>query len=442
MSQARFRMKLTPEEKALLNGEKGKTIQKVMKALVRYGEALGAERFVDIEGSGHFAIPFAIPGIGPRLEMLDELVEAGLKTKYPFTLDPKAPLDFENLGLTTEQEQAFLAMFKDQARYDGRMRQLGLQDEDAYTCTPYLSQVGNIPKPGAVLAWSESSCVVYANSVLAARTNRNATLMDLLSNLVGKTPLAGLLTDEGRRATWLIEVRTATLPQAQLLGAAIGMKVIEDVPYIVGLDRFLGRGLSERTIDYLKEMGAACAAIGAVGLYHVENITPEAIDQGVELLVSGHRFYAIDDQHLQELMSSYPVMWKDRNATPWKCVIGCPHLSLRQLHWWTDHISDALQAWGQSRVAVETILCAAPQVLRAFEADRKAYERLARAGVKLSPTCGEVYMDNHLVACQPVITNSNKLRAFTTARMLLDEELVESIVSGRVEGGGAHGTSV
>jgi hypothetical protein len=101
-----------------------------------------------------------------------------------------------------------------------------------------------------------------------------------------------------------------------------------------------------------------------------------------------------------------------------------------------------LQAWGQFRVAVETILCAAPQVLRAFEADRKAYERLARAGVKLSPTCGEVYMDNHLVACQSVITNSNKLRAFTTARMLLDEELVKVIVSGKVEGGDAHGKNV
>jgi predicted aconitase len=81
--------------------------------------------------------------------------------------------------------------------------------------------------------------------------------MDLLSNIVGKTPLAGLLTDEGRRATWLVEVKTARLPHPQLLGAAIGRKVVEDVPFIVGLDRFLGSGLSKETLDYLQEMGDA-----------------------------------------------------------------------------------------------------------------------------------------------------------------------------------------
>lgn len=427
-------MKLTPEQQEMLDGKHGPTLQKVMKTLVLYGQALGAERFVDIEGDGHFAIPFAIPGIGPRLEMLDELVEAGLKTKYPFTLDPKAPLDFENLGLSPGQEQAFDEMFRNQERYDEGMQQLGLRDKEAYTCTPYLPQVGNIPERGTILAWSESSCVVFANSVLGARTNRNATIMDLLSNLVGKTPLTGLLTDGGRQATWLVEVRTSKLPHPQLLGAAIGMKVLEDVPYVVGLDQFLGSGLSEETVDYLKEMGAACAAIGAVGLYHIENITPEAVEQKTDLLVPEHKVYIINDKELQDLMASYPVMWADKDAKPKKCLIGCPHLSLRELRWWTDHIYDALQARGQSQVAVETILCAAPHVLRAFKADEEAYERLKRAGVKLSATCAEVYMDNPLCAREPVITNSNKLRAFTTARMFLDEQLLDVMAGGEIGG--------
>jgi len=153
-------MKLSREEQDMLEGGQGPTLQKVMQSLVFYGEALGAERFVDVEWGGHFAIPFAIPGLGPRVEMLDELVEAGLKTTHPFTLDPRAPLDFENLDLTAEQEQAFLEMFRNQARYDQRMRQLGLRDEEAYTCTPYLPEVGNAPERDAILAWSESLVTV------------------------------------------------------------------------------------------------------------------------------------------------------------------------------------------------------------------------------------------------------------------------------------------
>ena len=82
--------------------------------------------------------------------------------------------------------------------------------------------------------------VVYANSVLGARTNRNSGILELLSGIVGKTPEFGFITDEGRRAKWLVEVKTSKLPTAQVLGSAIGMKVIEEVPYIVGLDKLLG----------------------------------------------------------------------------------------------------------------------------------------------------------------------------------------------------------
>ena len=141
-------MKLTQEEQDILQGKQGLTMQKVMQTVVLYGEALNAERLVDIEGDGHFVISFATSGIAPPLEMLDELVAAGLKTKHPFTLDPKAPLDFENLGLSAELEQALEKMYQGQARYDERMLQLGLRDADAYTCNPYLPEVGNIPKRG------------------------------------------------------------------------------------------------------------------------------------------------------------------------------------------------------------------------------------------------------------------------------------------------------
>jgi hypothetical protein len=425
-------MILTQDEQNILDGNQGSTLQKVMRTLVLYGEALEAERFIDIDWGGHFSIPFALPGVGPRLEMLDELAEAGLKTTQPFTLDPRAPGDFETLGVTQEQKELFQDMLRDQPAYDERMLQLGLRDKDAYTCTPYFPEVGNIPPQGAVLAWSESSCVVYANSVLGARTNRNSSIIDILSNIIGKTPLTGFLTEEGRQANWLVEVKTNKRPNPQLLGAAIGMKVLEDVPFITGLDSFLTPRLEPATIDFLKEMGAACAAIGAVGLYHVKNITPEAIKHGNKLLRPDYRTYTIDDQELDALFSSYPVMWEDRQAEPRKCMIGCPHLSLKELYWWTDNICDVLQAAGRKQVAIETLMCAAPQIIQKFKEDEKEYSRLKRTGVKLTDTCPEAYMNNRLCAREAVVTNSNKFRAFTTARMYLDHDLIQVIVGGKV----------
>ena len=425
-------IKLTQEERDILRGKQGPTMQKVMKTVVLYGKALGAERLVDIEGGGHFVIAYAIPGIAPSMEMLDELVAAGLKTKSPFTLDPKPPLDFENWWLNPEQVQLLKQMYQDQERYDERMLQLGLRGPDACTCTPYLPQVGNVPKRGDILAWSESACAIFANSVLAARTNRHGAIMDLLCGIAGKTPLAGLLTDEGRRATWLIEVNTDKLPLPQLLGAAIGMQVLADVPFIVGLDRFLGPGLNKETRDYLHEMGAACATAGAVGLFHVENITPEAIDYGRDLLVPNHETYSIDDRQLEDLLASYPVMWTDKDAKPDKGFIGCPHISLQQLYWWTKKIHSGLQARGQRRLAVKVTMCAAPQVLQTFKSDAEARQKLEGAGVKLSAGCPMQLFDNNLSAGEAIVTNSNKLRAYTAARFFPDEELVEILVSGEI----------
>ena len=100
-------MNLTPEEREILEGARGSTYQKVMKTLVLYGKALGADRFADIEGPGHFSIPFCIPGVGARLEMLDELAEAGLSAKFGFTLDPCSPLDFDNLANTGSPESIY-----------------------------------------------------------------------------------------------------------------------------------------------------------------------------------------------------------------------------------------------------------------------------------------------------------------------------------------------
>ncbi|GAH58935.1 unnamed protein product, partial [marine sediment metagenome] len=178
----------------------------------------------------------------------------------------------------------------------------------------------------------------------------------------------------------------------------------------LNLNKILGAGMNEETRDYLHEMGTLCATAGAVGLYHVQNITPEAVDYGPKLLVPNHKTYAIDDRELDELLSSYPVLWPNKDAGPEKCFIGCPHLSMQQLYWWTDKIDRALEKESRKQLPVKTTICAAPQVLQKFKADEKAYKRLERAGVKLSVGCPMQLFDKDLSAGEAIVTNSNKLR--------------------------------
>ncbi|MBT2658360.1 DUF521 domain-containing protein [Bacillus sp. ISL-18] len=173
----------------------------------------------------------------------------------------------------------------------------------------------------------QKRAVVYANSVICAKSNRNSGVIELLCGILGKTPEFGFLTQEGRCAQWLVEVKTTKTPNPMLLGSAIGMKVVGDNPYITGLDQLLGTELNNTMKDYLKDMGAATASNGAVGLYHVENVTPEAIEQGRDLLVEGFKTYVIDDEELDRVMASYPVFADAALFTPG--IVSNNSLSLR-----------------------------------------------------------------------------------------------------------------
>ncbi len=301
---------------------------------------------------------------------MDQLIEANLRTEKPFTVDPR-PLDYENVKCNILEKLVFKIMYGKQEEYEKQLKKVGLKDSKAFTCTCYLDEVGNIPKKGDILAWAESSAVVYANSVIGARTNRNSGIIELLSGIIGKTPEFGFIEDEGRKATWLVQLRVSKLPNPQLLGSAIGMKVVEDVPYIIGLDEFLGSKLNDEVKDYLKDMGAACASNGAVGLFHAENITPEAKEEGRKLLVEDYKTYIIDDEELDRIMDSYPIMWKDKDARPKLCFIGCPHLSLSQIYKWTNDIAESLKAKGKRKVSIPTILTAAPDVVDEFKMIRR-----------------------------------------------------------------------
>lgn len=422
-------MQLTPQQQALLDGAQGETMAKVVKTLVMYGDTFGAQRMVPVTSQyGHTVISFGLAVMKPVYDLYDRLIEAGLTSGQKFTADPR-PLD-KNVPTSLLEDIVFRKiMYTQQARYEEQLRKLGITDDSGYTCTCYLDQVGNKPAKGDILSWAESSAVVYANSVLGARCNRNSGMLELMGSIAGFVPEFGLLTNEGRKAHWLVEVKCTRRPEAQLLGSAIGMKVMEDVPYVRGLDTWLGTELTDEACAYLKDFGAATASNGAVGLYHIENLTPEAREQGESLLREGYQTYVIDDAELERVKAAYPVIWKDPSAKPELCFVGCPHLTLEQLRDWTEKLSDALRQQGRLTVAVPTVFTAAPAVLKAFENTVEGY-KLQSMGVILSYICPLMYMNNPLCKKKAVITSSNKLRTYTSARYYTDAEILD-ILAGK-----------
>ncbi|MBQ4128258.1 MAG: DUF521 domain-containing protein [Ruminococcus sp.] len=422
-------MILTDKQQQILDGKQGEVMAKVMKTLVMYGEAFGAEKMIDVTAKhNHLVTSFGLKMITPVYDLMDKLIDAGAISQQTFSVDPR-PLD-KNVPANFLQKLIFNKfMYSKQDFYEDQLNKLGLMDKDAFTCACYMDEVGNKPEKGDILSWAESSAVVYANSVLGARCNRNSGIMDIMGSVAGCVPYFGLLTDEGRKASWVIKIETTKKPQAQLLGSAIGMKVMEDVPYVIGLDKFLGDELTDSACTYLKDFGAATASNGAVGLYHIENLTPEAKEQGKDLILEGAKEYIIDDAELERVKNNYPVIWKNKDAKPKLCFMGCPHMSLQQLKDWTDMVESALKEAGNKKVLIPTVFTAAPAVLEEFNKTQYA-ERLKNTGIITSYICPLMYMNNPLCAKMPVITSSNKLRTYTTARYYTDDEILAQITKG------------
>ena len=422
-------MYLTDEQQAILNGSKGETMAKVMKTLVMYGEAFDADKMVPITSEyNHLVTSFGLKMMKPVFDLMQQLIDAGVTSGQKFSVDPR-PLD-KNVPANFLMNFIFNNfMYSKQEDYEKQLKELGLMNEDAFTCTCYLDQVGNKPQKGDILSWAESSAVVYANSVLGARCNRNSGIMDIMGSIAGCVPNFGLLTDEGRKATWIVKVECENKPEAQLLGSAIGMKVMEDVPYIMGMEKWLGTELNDENCTYLKDFGAATASNGAVGLYHIANLTPEAKELGESLIAEGAQVYVIDDAELKRVQDSYPVMWKNADATPKLCFVGCPHMSFQQLVDWTNRVEEGLKASGNKKVLVPTVFTTAPAVRKEFEKTAD-YKRLTDMGIVLSSICPLMYMNNPLAGKMPVITCSNKLRTYTTARFYTEDEILVKITKG------------
>ncbi|NJD99340.1 DUF521 domain-containing protein [Thermococcus sp. LS1] len=291
-------MYLTKEEELILAGEYGYALQKAMEILVALGEIYGADRLIPIKSAQVAGVSYKNIG-DAGIEFLRDFANAGAKVSVYTTLNPAGIGDDEFM----EKQMEVLELY----------RKMGI--EVTSTCTPYYG--ANLPKFGDHLAWSESSAVSFANSILGARTNREGGPSSLAAAIVGKTPNYGLHLDENRKATVIISVdaNVRTFVDYAALGYHLGKILSNDVPYI--------KGLKPEMTEYLKEMGAAMAASGSIALYHVEGETPEYRDAITDKLET----ITVEDSDIRAVKEQFADDWSEIDMI----LIGCPHTSLAEV---------------------------------------------------------------------------------------------------------------
>ncbi len=376
-------MKLTDDEKAMLDGARGKACQKAMELLVRYGEALGCERFVDttnVAGVPGSTTPFLAnyykdrPGGPDKIFSYfdldsDELVDVpNVVTRSCHLQAGYDPDNWELLGASPEAA----ALSRSSEHYA-----VSHGIEILKTCTPYL--VGNVPAFGEHCAWMESSAVIYCNSVLGARTNTEGRESTSAAMLTGKIPDFGYHQDGNRLGTHLIEVRTPTesIMDWGMLGYFAGESVQEYIPVLNGLG-------TKPDLVRLKHFGAAAASSGGVEMYHLVGITPEAptllaacgANKSLERLVYG----PAERRAVYENLNA-----NGRDTSVDYVMLGCPHAALEQ-------IEDACRLLGGRRISENCRLWIFTSRAVRRLADAAGYTKIIRdaGGHVLTDTCSAI----------------------------------------------------
>ncbi len=299
----------------MLNGEHGEVLEKMFRLLVRLGDIYGADKMIPVGSVQVAGVSFKSIGM-PGLEFLEDYAKKGATVKVLTFLNP-AGMDMENW-----KELGFPEDFAEkQIRVMDAFREMGIVVTS--TCTPYLA--GNLPGFGEHIAWSESSAVSFSNSVIGARTNREGGPSALAAALCGLTPNYGLHLDKNRKPNVVVNVNAELKYNADFgaLGYHVGKIVKNKIPYF--------KGIKNANTDQLKALGAAMAASGAVALYHVENLTPEAHLMDIKGLESV-------DVGEPELKETYSQLNTGEN--PDIVILGCPHASLREISELADKLKE------------------------------------------------------------------------------------------------------
>ncbi len=306
-------MHLTKEEEKILDGEEGEVSERLFRLLVRLGDIYGAEKMIPVGSVQVAGVSYKSVG-DPGLAFLEDMASKGAKVKVLTYLNP-AGMDLENwekLGFPKD-------FAKNQIRVMDAFKKMGIVITS--TCTPYLA--GNLPRFREHIAWSESSAVSFSNSVIGARTNREGGPSALAAAICGRTPNYGLHLWEKRQPNVKInvDVNLDFSSDFGALGYFVGKQVKNKIPYFTGI--------KDANTDQLKALGAAMAASGAVALYHVENLTPEAD------LVEKDGLETINVSR-KELDETYEKL--NSGKDPDIVILGCPHASLREISTLADRL--------------------------------------------------------------------------------------------------------
>lgn len=369
-------MRLTDHEKAMLDGQHGAARARAMDLLVRYGEALGAERLVEttnVAGAFNASTP-----------SIRHIAEQGFDKVYSeLNLDSDETVEIPRMAVPTCQlitgidndnwqvqgvDPALAELQKQSERFLGQ-RGVNLMA----TCTPY--QVGNVPVKGEHCAWMESSAVIYCNSVLGARTNVEGKESTGAAALTGRIPYWGYHLPENRFGTHLIEldIEIDDMMDWGLLGYFIGYAVEEDIPVLNGVRH-------QPNLIKLKHFGAAAASSGGVEMYHIPGVTPEA--DTVEEAFGPRSILETIRYGARERRDTYE---KIQSATDRKVdfiMLGCPHNSIEQMEL-IAHLLEGRKIHPDVQLWVHT-----PRAIRQV-ADRSGYCDVIReaGGVVMSDTC-------------------------------------------------------
>jgi len=299
-------MYLTNAEERLLSGESGEVIERMFRLLVSLGDIYGADRMIPVGSAQVAGVSYKSIG-DPGVEFLEDYANKGAVAKIVTFLNP-AGMDIEDW-----QELKIPPAFAEkQLRIMNAFKKMGIVV--SATCTPYLA--GNLPRFAEHIAWSESSAISFSNSVIGARTNREGGPSALAAALCGVTPNYGLHLSENRKPGVLVNVDARLEDNADFgaLGYVVGKEVENNIPYF--------QGIADADTDQLKALGAAMAASGAVALYHIENLTPEAHLMKTE----GLEKISVNEKELQDTFSKLST-----GKEPDIVILGCPHSSLKEI---------------------------------------------------------------------------------------------------------------
>jgi predicted aconitase len=299
-------LELNPAEESMLHGDNGPVKQKAMEILVALGEIFDADRLIEVGSVQVSGVSYKTIG-DAGLQWIEFM--SSEKVVVPTTLNPTG-MDlrlWKQMGVSDEFAEKQIRIIK---------AYINLGAKTLCSCAPYLS--GQSSKLNDHIAWSESSAVCYANSVLGARTNREGGPSALAAALIGKTSNYGYHLDENRQPTLQVDVDVPLHEESDFgaMGVSIGKKVNNGVPYFIGVQ--------SPNVDGLKSLAASLAASGGVALYHVKGVTPEAASvelEGVEKMVFTS----------EDIASSYEELSTFHSGEVDVIAIGCPHASLSEM---------------------------------------------------------------------------------------------------------------